>query len=163
MIVTRKPPTTTGNRFHALRGVNVTFSGAKPTAPVKAPIQYRHLAIRGSAPISGPQGNMHLTPALHRGLQTGTLYPAPVTAMRQFATGHTVARTVGVGTVPIQTKPHGVPAFRGKTAKPYGGPPPTPLMLGQKKQIGRDTVRKAVYQPPQTLIPSVMQKLFRRG
>lgn len=151
-----------GNRFHVVRGLATTFSGKKVTAAVQLPTQYRHLAIRGAAPIGGPQGNLHLSPALHRGLATGTLYPAPVIPQKQYATGHTVARTVTPGSVAIQTKPHGVPAFRGQKPKPYGGPPPTPLMLGQRRQVGRDTVRKPVYQPPQTLIPAVMRKLFAR-
>jgi len=163
MITTVKAPTKSGNRFHVLRGVSHSYTGAKTTAPATLHPQYRYLGVRGAAPIGGPQGNIHITPRYYQGMQTGTLYPAPVTSLRQNATGHTVARTVGVGTVPTQTKQHGAPAFRGKTARPYGGPPPTPLMLGQKKQVGMDTIRKPVYQPPQTLIPSVMGKLFKRG
>lgn len=162
-MITTRTTKVSASRFPIVRGAVPSFHGAKVTAPAVRPPQYRYLAIRGSAPINGPQGSLHITPALHRGLSTGTLYPAPVIPQKQYATGHAVARTVGVGTVPTQTKPHGVPAFRGKSAKPYGGPPPTPLMLGSHRQVGRDTIRVPVYQPPQTLIPAVMRKLFKRG
>jgi len=164
MAVKFNPPQAT-SRTGSMRAPTAAhaFTGKKITAPAPLVTQYRYLAIRGSAPIGGPQGSLHLTPTLHRGLSTQVLYPAPVIPQKQYATGHAVARTVSVGSVALQNKPFGAPAFRGTGAKPYGGPPPTPLMLGSGRQVGRDTIRKPVFQPPQTLIPAVMRKLFTRG
>lgn len=141
----------------------VTNRSKKVTAKVvkAAAAPYAPLAKFGSAPRTvAAQGTHIVTRAQHPRLQSQILYPKPVVLSNRTATQH-ISASAPLRSAPTDKHPGTMNSAR--VLRPYGGPPPTPLMLGHPRQIGRSTVQRvAVSAPPQTLIPNVMRKLFGR-
>jgi hypothetical protein len=153
-------------RVGAARGSSVPASNirspqgsqARPMAPVQQGTWYGNPLFGGAGRTSTAQGITPVSSFDAPKLASQVLYPAPSTLHLKPSTGRPSY------TMPFQSAPADRHAGTNTTAvvlRPYGGPMPSPLLLGSYNQMGQASVKRPIIQPPQpTMLPTIQKKVY---